>query len=275
MSATAPSPASPTVPEGLSAHAYVRYPDLDGRHVFITGGGSGIGAYFVHAFASQGAQVSFVSLHADAGEALCAAVAATGAPRPVFTACDIRDAGALQAVIAARTAAAGPVSVLINNAARDQRHTVETLDVAGWDDLMATNLRPQFFSIQSVVTAMKAAGEGSILNVGSNSANLGLAGYPAYVTAKAAITGLTKALARELGPHGIRVNALVPGWVMTAKQKALWVTPEGLAECLAQQSLKRTIDGEDVAEAALFLASRAAGMITGQALLVDGGRAMP
>ena len=275
MSATAPSPASPTVPEGLSAHAYVRYPDLDGRHVFITGGGSGIGAYFVHAFASQGAQVSFVSLHADAGEALCAAVAATGAPRPVFTACDIRDAGALQGVIAARTAAAGPVSVLINNAARDQRHTVETLDVAGWDDLMATNLRPQFFSIQSVVTAMKAAGEGSILNVGSNSANLGLAGYPAYVTAKAAITGLTKALARELGPHGIRVNALVPGWVMTAKQKALWVTPEGLAECLAQQSLKRTIDGEDVAEAALFLASRAAGMITGQALLVDGGRAMP
>ncbi len=275
MSATAPSPASPTVPEGLSAHAYVRYPDLDGRHVFITGGGSGIGAYFVHAFASQGAQVSFVSLHADAGEALCAAVAATGAPRPVFTACDIRDAGALQGVIAARTAAAGPVSVLINNAARDQRHTVETLDVAGWDDLMATNLRPQFFAIQSVVTAMKAAGEGSILNVGSNSANLGLAGYPAYVTAKAAIAGLTKALARELGPHGIRVNALVPGWVMTAKQKALWVTPEGLAECLAQQSLKRTIDGEDVAEAALFLASRAAGMITGQALLVDGGRAMP
>jgi NAD(P)-dependent dehydrogenase (short-subunit alcohol dehydrogenase family) len=275
MSATAPSPASPTVPEGLSDRAYVRYPDLDGRHVFITGGGSGIGAYFVHAFASQGARVSFVSLHADAGEALCAAVAATGAPRPVFTACDIRDAGALQAVIAARTAAAGPVSVLINNAARDQRHTVETLDVAGWDDLMATNLRPQFFSIQSVVTAMKAAGEGSILNVGSNSANLGLAGYPAYVTAKAAITGLTKALARELGPHGIRVNALVPGWVMTQKQKALWVTPEGLAECLEQQSLKRTIDGEDVAEAALFLASRAAGMITGQALLVDGGRAMP
>ena len=273
MSATAPSPASPTVPEGLSAHAYVRYPDLDGRHVFITGGGSGIGAYFVHAFASQGAQVSFVSLHADAGEALCAAVAATGAPRPVFTACDIRDAGALQAVIAARTAAAGPVSVLINNAARDQRHTVETLDVAGWDDLMATNLRPQFFAIQSVVTAMKAAGEGSILNVGSNSANLGLAGYPAYVTAKAAITGLTKALARELGPHGIRVNALVPGWVMTAKQKALWVTPEGLAECLAQQSLKRTIDGEDVAEAALFLASRAGAWMTGQTIVI--GRAMP
>ena len=263
------------MPEGLSDRAYVRYPDLDGRHVFITGGGSGIGAYFVHAFASQGARVSFVSLHADAGEALCEAVAATGVPRPVFTPCDIRDAGALQAVIAARTAAAGPVSVLINNAARDQRHTVETLDVAGWDDLMATNLRPQFFSIQSVVTAMKAAGEGSILNVGSNSANLGLAGYPAYVTAKAAITGLTKALARELGPHGIRVNALVPGWVMTQKQKALWVTPEGLAECLEQQSLKRTIDGEDVAEAALFLASRAAGMITGQALLVDGGRAMP
>jgi len=272
MSATPPPLA---IPEGLSAHAYVHYPDLAGRHVFITGGGSGIGAYFVHAFATQGAKVSFVSLHADAGEALCAAVEASGAPRPVFTACDIRDAGGLQAVIAARAAAAGPVNVLINNAARDQRHTVESLDVAGWDDLMATNLRPQFFAIQSVVAAMKAKGEGAILNVGSNSAYLGLAGYPAYVTAKGAISGMTKALARELGPHGIRVNALVPGWVMTAKQKALWVTLVGLAECLDQQSLKRTIDGEDVAEAALFLASRAAGMITGQALIVDGGRAMP
>jgi len=275
MSAPSSPPAASDPPEGLSDHAYVRYPDLDGRHVFITGGGSGIGAYFVHAFATQGARVSFVSLHADAGEALCAAVAAAGHSRPVFTACDIRDAGALQDVIAARAHAAGPVDVLINNAARDQRHTVETLDVAGWDDLMATNLRPQFFAIQSVTAAMKARGEGAVINVGSNSANLGLAGYPAYVTAKAAITGLTKALARELGPHGIRVNALVPGWVMTAKQKALWVTPEGLAECLEQQSLKRTIDGEDVAEAALFLASRAAAMITGQALLVDGGRAMP
>jgi len=272
MSAT-PSPH--TAPEGIGSRAYVRYPDLAGRHVFITGGGSGIGAYFVHAFATQGAQVSFVSLHTDAGEALCDAVAATGAPRPHFTACDIRDAGALQAVIAARAAAVGSVSVLINNAARDQRHTVESLDIAGWDDLMATNLRPQFFAIQSVVAEMKARGEGAILNVGSNSAYLGLAGYPAYVTAKGAITGMTRALARELGPHGIRVNALVPGWVMTVKQKALWVTPEGLEECLEQQALKRTIDGEDVAEAALFLASRAAGMITGQALLVDGGRAMP
>ena len=275
MSAPSSPPAASHAPEGLSDRAYVRYPDLDGRHVFVTGGGSGIGAYFVHAFATQGARVSFVSLHADAGEALCAAVAAAGAPRPSFTACDIRDAGALQAVISARAEAAGPVSVLINNAARDQRHTVDSLDVAGWDDLMATNLRPQFFAIQSVAAEMKARGDGAIINVGSNSANLGLAGYPAYVTAKAAITGLTKALARELGPHGVRVNALIPGWVMTAKQKALWVTPEGLAECLDQQSLKRTIDGEDVAEAALFLASRAAGMITGQALIVDGGRAMP
>lgn len=269
------TPQSHAAPEGLSARAYVRYPDLDGRHVFITGGGSGIGAYFVHAFATQGAKVSFVSLHTEAGEALCEAVAATGAPRPHFTACDIRDAAALQGVIASRASAEGAVDVLINNAARDQRHTVESLDIAGWDDMMATNLRPQFFSIQSVVGAMKARGEGAILNVGSNSAYLGLAGYPAYVAAKGAITGLTRALARELGPHGIRVNALVPGWVMTAKQKALWVTPEGLAECLEQQALKRTIDGEDVAEAALFLASRAASMITGQALLVDGGRAMP
>ncbi len=261
--------------EGVSTRCYVNYPDLAGAHVFVTGGGSGIGAYLVHAFASQGAAVSFVSLHEDAGDALADAIAATGAPRPRFVACDIRDIAALQGVVAAAIERAGPVDVLVNNAARDTRHSLDTLDVAGWDDSLATNLRPHFFAAQAVAPGMRDKRRGAIINVGSNSAIIGLAGYPAYVTAKAGIVGLTKALARELGPDGIRVNALVPGWVMTARQQALWVTPAALAECLDQQSLKTAIAGEDIAAPALFLASDGAAMITGQSLVVDGGRVMP
>ncbi|RME64035.1 MAG: SDR family oxidoreductase [Alphaproteobacteria bacterium] len=260
--------------EGIAAAPYPHYPDLKGQSVFITGGGSGIGAYFVHAFAAQGAKVAFVSLSEAPAHTLCEAVAAATGLTPHFTACDIRDIAALQDAIAAAAAQNGPIGVLINNAARDTRHRIDELDVAGWDDSLDTNLRPHFFAAQAVAQAMRARGEGAIINVGSNSANLGLAGYPAYVTAKAAIVGLTRALARELGPEGVRVNALIPGWVMTARQKALWVTPDAIEECLAQQSLKRTIMGEDVAHAALFLASRAAAMITGQSLIVDGGRFM-
>jgi NAD(P)-dependent dehydrogenase (short-subunit alcohol dehydrogenase family) len=137
---------------------------------------------------------------------------------------------------------------------------------------MNTNLRPHFFSAQSVAPGMLARGGGSIINVGSNSANLALAGYPAYVTSKAAIVGLTRALARELGPKNIRVNALIPGWIMTERQKRLWVTEDALSECLAEQNLKFAIQGEDIAESALFLASRASRAISGQELIVDGGR---
>lgn len=261
--------------EGISQKAYPSFPELRGAHVFITGGGSGIGAYFVDAFARQGAQVSFVSLSVDPADQLCDAVAANGGLRPFFQSVDIRDAGALLASVKVAIGRYGPVKVLINNAARDTRHTLDSLSVEAWDDSLNTNLRPHFFAAQAVAPGMRTLGGGSIINVGSNSAHLGLAGYPAYVTAKAAIIGLTKALARELGPDAIRVNALIPGWVMTERQKRLWVTPEGLAECLAQQSLKRTIDGEDVAGPALFLAADASAMITGQSLIVDGGRVMP
>lgn len=261
-------------PEGVSDFTYPSYPDLKGKSVFITGGGSGIGAYFVHAFAVSGAQVAFVSLKEDQGEALCDGVLAATGHRPLFTSCDIRDVAALQSAMDAASQAHGGIDVLINNAARDTRHSVEDLDVASWDDSLNTNLRPHFFTVQNAARSMKAKGEGAIINVGSNSANLGLGGYPAYVTAKAAIIGLTRALARELGPSGIRVNALIPGWVMTQRQKDLWVTREALDECLAQQCLKRTIDGEDVAQAALFLASQASAMMTGQSVIMDGGRAM-
>lgn len=263
-----------TTVEGIAREAYPVLADLKGRSIFITGGGSGIGAYFVHAFAAQGAKVAFISLTEGPANALCDAVAQATGNRPFFQACDIRDVDALQQSVARAAAAHGPVDVLINNAARDNRHSLAELDAAGWDDSFDTNLRPHFFTAQAVAGGMRAKGGGAIINVGSNSANLGLAGYPAYVTAKAAIIGLTRALARELGPGGIRVNALIPGWVMTARQKALWVTPEALQECLDQQSLKRPIDGEDVAHAALFLASRGAAMITGQSLIVDGGRFM-
>ncbi|MFM2042421.1 MAG: hypothetical protein RLY86_997 [Pseudomonadota bacterium] len=269
------APATAPLPEGIGDRDYPVFADLAGRHVFITGGGSGIGAYLVHAFATQGAQVSFVSLSTDPANALCDAVAERGLKRPLFQSCDIRDVPALQTAVATARARFGGISVLVNNAARDTRHTLDDLTPAAWDDSLNTNLRPHFFAAQAVAPDMRALGGGSIINVGSNSANLGLSGYPAYVTAKAGIIGLTKALARELGSDGIRVNALIPGWVMTRRQKDLWVTPDGLADCLAQQALKRTIDGEDVAAPTLFLASSASAMITGQSLLVDGGRAMP
>jgi NAD(P)-dependent dehydrogenase (short-subunit alcohol dehydrogenase family) len=166
------------------------------------------------------------------------------------------------------------VTVLINNVASDARHVVEHLSVEQWDHSIATNLRPYFLTAQAVLPGMAAAGGGSIINMGSNSANLGLAGYPAYVTAKAAIVGLTRALARELGGRRVRVNTLIPGWVMTARQRSVWVTPQALEQTLAEQCLKEPIQGEDIADAALFLASASARMITGQSLIVDGGRAL-
>lgn len=261
--------------EGVTAHRYPDYPELKGASVFITGGGSGIGAYFVYAFAMQGARVAFVSLAEDSALRLCEATGRHGGHRPLFIPCDIRDIEALQSAVVSAAAAHGPVSVLINNAARDDRHTLEAESVAAWDDSLNTNLRPYFFSSQAVAAGMRVCENASIINVGSNSALLGLAGYPAYVTAKAGIVGLTRALARELGPDGIRVNALIPGWVLTERQKQLWVTPGALQECLDQQCLKRAMLGPDIAGPALFLASRSAAMISGQSLVVDGGRVMP
>jgi NAD(P)-dependent dehydrogenase (short-subunit alcohol dehydrogenase family) len=260
--------------EGVSNRGYAHYVDLGDAVVLITGGASGIGAYFTHAFAVQGAKVAFVSLPDDPADQLCETVEAACGNHPFFQACDLKDVSQLKTCIARVEERFGAITVLINNAARDDRHTIEGLSVDEWDDSINTNLRPYYFSAQAVVAGMRATGRGCIINVGSNSANLGLAGYPAYVTAKAAIVGLTRALARELGVDNIRVNALIPGWVMTERQKALWVTEDSLAQCLAEQSLKAPIAGEDIADAALFLASARARMITGQSLIVDGGRAL-
>lgn len=251
--------------------AIASYEDLAGRAVLITGGASGIGAEFVRAFAEQGAKVAFISLPSDPGEQLSDDVEEATGHKPLFLPCDVSDTDALQSAVADAREALGPISVLVNNAARDDRHTLEGLTEDDWDKSLSINLRPHFFTAQACLQDMKSGG-GSIINLGSNSANLGLAGYPAYVAAKAGIVGLTKALARELGPHAIRVNALIPGWVMTERQKELWATHEAVEECLSAQSLKRTISESDIANAALFLASDASAMMTGQSLIVDGGR---
>lgn len=249
-----------------------QFPDLKGRTVFITGGGSGIGAEFTRAFARQGAKVAFVSLRREVADKLCDEVERETEARPFYLPCDIRDTAALQDAIASAAEALGPISILINNAARDTRHTLASMGADEWDNLLNTNLRPYFFTSQAVQPAMTRLGYGSIINMGSNSANMGLTGYPAYVASKAAIVGMTKALARELGPANIRVNALISGWVLTARQKQLWATEEAVAECLQQQSLKTALTEQDIAHTALFLASDAAAMITGQSIIVDGGR---
>ena len=249
-----------------------RFPDLSGQTVFITGGGSGIGACFTRAFTQQGAKVGFVSLRQEVAEQLCDDIEQSTNSRPFYIHCDIRNVDALREAIEKVRAALGPISILVNNAARDTRHKLESMTVDEWDNLLNTNLRPYFFTAQAVRPDMADLGHGSIINLGSNSANLGLAGYPAYVASKAAIVGMTKALARELGPGNIRVNALISGWVLTERQRELWATEEALAECLQQQCLKTTVTEENIAHTALFLASDASAMITGQSVIVDGGR---
>ncbi|NNC97572.1 MAG: SDR family oxidoreductase [Gammaproteobacteria bacterium] len=248
------------------------FPDLKNKVVFITGGGSGIGAGMVRAFAQQGAKPAFVSLSEDPADALCDSVEQETGIRPLYIQCDITDLDALKTAITQVQSQLGPIGILINNAARDLRHDLIDYSPADWDKAMHTNLRPHFFTAQAVIEDMRALGGGSIINLGSNAALLGLAGYASYVTAKAGIIGLSKALARELGPDNIRVNTLIPGWVMTARQKELWVTPEAIEQCLSEQSLKRSIEVQDVTQPALFLASQASAMITGQMLIVDGGR---
>lgn len=246
------------------------YSDLADRHVLVTGGASGIGAAIAEAFFGQGARVSFLDI-VDPAEALLALPGATA--RRGFERCDLRDPPTLEKAVKACRERFGGVEVLVNNAARDDRHTLAEADAALWDDLMAVNLRAAHLAARAVARDMVDAGRGAIINLSSNSFLLGLAGYPVYATAKAGLMGLTKVLARELGPHGVRVNGLAPGWVMTERQRRLWATPEALEACLEAQCLKREIEPEDIANACLFLASNASRMMTGQMLVVDGGRA--
>jgi len=247
-----------------------RYPDLAGRSVFVSGGASGIGAAFVAAFAAQGCRVAFVDIAEDAGAALAARLPPDTAR---FTPCDVRDVAALRAAIAGAAAALGPIRVLINNAARDDRHDFAAVTPEYWDDNQATNLRHHFFAAQAVAPGMAAAGGGAIVNLGSVSWMRGRPRLASYTTAKAAINGLTRTLARELGGMGIRVNSIVPGAIVTDRQKALWLSPADEQAVLDQQCLKFRLSEHDVARTALFLASDEARGITGQNLIVDAGLA--
>ncbi|HZC27806.1 MAG TPA: SDR family oxidoreductase [Actinopolymorphaceae bacterium] len=248
------------------------YPSLRDRPVFITGGASGIGAELVAQFASQGARVAFVDIDRDAGTSLVERLAADGdGSVPHFQTCDIRDIAALQASIARAAAEVGPFEVLVNNAANDDRHALEDVTPDYWDERLNVNLRPHFFAIQSVAPMMRGAGGGSIVNLGSITWHAGFSGLPVYSTAKAAIEGLTRSMARELGPFRVRVNTLAPGWIMTERQLTHWVTPEADQLIARSQCLPDRLVPADVARLVLWLASDDSRMCTNQLWVVDGG----
>jgi D-xylose 1-dehydrogenase len=250
---------------------YASYPSLRGRAVFVTGGATGIGAEFVGQFARQGACVGFVDVLGDEAAALAASLAAELGRAPWYQVCDVTDIAALQAAIGACAAALGPVTVLINNAADDERRPIEEITEQFWDQKFQVNLRPFFFAAQAVVPGMREHGGGSIINLGSITWRAGFASVPAYSTAKAGIEGLTRSLARDLGPAGIRVNCLIPGWTMTARQLSAWVTPEAEREIERAQCLPGRLLPADIARAALWLAADDSAMCTSQTWVVDGG----
>ena len=253
----------------LQTHTAV-YPSLRGKRVVVTGGGSGIGASIVAAFARQGAQVSFLDIAADESRALERSLGKS-IPSPRFYDCDLRDLKAVNGTFAQITERFGAPEILINNAGNDDRHAFESVTPDYWDDRLAVNLRHLFFCSQAVTPSMKAAGRGVIINLGSVSWHLGLSNLAAYQTAKAGIEGLTRALARELGEHGVRVTCIVPGGVRTPRQTRLWHTPEEEARILAQQCLKIRVEPDDVASLALFLASDDARACTAHEYFVDAG----
>jgi NAD(P)-dependent dehydrogenase (short-subunit alcohol dehydrogenase family) len=249
---------------------FATYPSLNGKSVIVTGGASGIGAEIVRAFAGQQSRVGFVDFDVEHGEALAAELSQDGADVR-FEPCDLRDIEALRRAFAALAEANGAATVLVNNAARDDRHRWEQVTPEFYDERIATNLRHQFFAIQAVAPGMIAAGGGSIINLGSDSWWRASGGFPVYTTSKAAIHGLTRGMARDLGPHRIRVNTLVPGWTMTDRQKRLWVTPEGLEKQLASQCLPDPIEPVYVARMALFLGSDDSAMCTANNYMVEAG----
>jgi NAD(P)-dependent dehydrogenase (short-subunit alcohol dehydrogenase family) len=244
---------------------FARYPSLNDRAVLVTGGAGGIGAVTVARFAQQGARVTFLDFDIDGGSAVAAETGAT------FIPCDLRDIAALRTAVADAGAQLGDITVLVNNAARDDRHGWETVEPDYWDERMATNLRHQFFCAQAVVPMMRRAGGGSIINLGSISWMNRAGGMPAYTTAKAAVRGLTRGLARDLGPDRIRVNEVVPGWIYTERQIALWVTAESEARSQANQCLKGRLLPDDIARMVLWLAADDSAMVTAQHFVVDGG----
>lgn len=250
--------------------AFAIYPSLRDTSVIVTGGASGIGAEIVRAFAGQGSHVGFVDFDVERGTALASELGEAGA-QVRFEPCDLRDIDDLRRAFAALATAQGPARVLVNNAARDDRHAWQDVTPEFYDERISTNLRHMFFAIQAVAPGMIAAGGGSIINLGSDSWWRAGGGFPVYTTAKAAVHGLTRGMARDLGAHRIRVNTLVPGWTMTERQKQLWVTPEGMARQLAAQCLPDPIEPVYVARMALFLASDDSAMCTANNYMVEAG----
>jgi NAD(P)-dependent dehydrogenase (short-subunit alcohol dehydrogenase family) len=248
----------------------VSYPSLAGKTVFVSGGGSGIGAAIVSRFADQGCRVAFCDIDDEASQALVVRLA----PSPVrYHRCDLRDIAALRTTLVAVAAEFGPIAVLVNNAARDDRHKIEDVTPEYWDERFAVNLRHHFFAIQAVVPGMRELGGGSVINMGSVSWMRATPGMVAYTAAKAAINGMTRTLARELGVYNIRVNSIVPGATMTERQRKLWFNPEAEQAIIDSQCLKFRLVEDDVARPVVFLASDEARGMTGHNLIVDAGLA--
>lgn len=251
---------------------FASYPSLKDRVVFVSGGGSGIGASIVEHFAEQGAKVAFVDVDEAASKALVKKIGDAGHPEPHFARCDVRDIAAYQATIGEMAGRLGPITVLVNNAARDDRHGLDEVTPDYWDERIAVNVRHQFFAIQSVVPGMRKAGGGSIINFSSVSYHAMTARLAVYQGAKAAVVGLTRGLARDLGPDKIRLNILTPGWIMTQRQIDLWLTPEAEADLMKVQCLKEKVYPPDIARMVLWLAADDSRMVTAQNFVVDGGR---
>ena len=249
---------------------FASYPSLRGRAAFVSGGASGLGAEFVAQLAAQDARVAFVDVDEDRGRALERLLRSEGAD-VLFTPCDVRDVPALQRAIGTAAERLGPVRVLVNNAANDHRDIVAEMDVARWDDRIAVNVRHHFFAAQAVAPMMRDAGGGSIVNLGSISAHIDLMDLPGYITAKAGVEGLTRTLAREYGPWHVRVNCIIPGWIMTEKQLTEWVTPEAEASIARNQCLPEKLYPDDVARMLLWLAADDSRSCTAQRWVVDGG----
>jgi NAD(P)-dependent dehydrogenase (short-subunit alcohol dehydrogenase family) len=250
---------------------YATYPSLKTRVVLITGGATGIGASVVARFARQGSRVTFLDVQDEAAQQLVDSLASEGCPKPIYIHCDITDLGALKAAVDQVLATHATVDVLVNNAANDQRHSIEEVTPEFWEHSLATNLRPHFFTMQAVLPAMRKAGRGSIINMSSIAWMIPNLNMPIYNTAKAAIVGLTRAFAHECGASNIRVNAVLPGAIATERQRRLWYTPEYLENIRSRQALPHQIEPEEVARLILFLAADDSSAITNQSYVVDAG----
>ena len=261
----------PAIRHAAGSMNVARFPSLQGRRIFITGGGTGIGAALVEAFAAQGAFVAFIDVAAEASAALALRVQALTQRAPWWRACDVRDVAALQQAIADAAEALGDFHALVNNVASDDRHTLESVTPEYWDNRMAINERPTFFAIQAVVPGMKRLGQGAVINLGSTGWQCKASEYPCYAIAKSSVNGLTRGLARSLGEHRIRINTVSPGWVMTERQVQKWLGPAGEADIARNQCLPDKLQPDDIAQMVLFLAADDGRMCTAQEFKVDAG----